>query len=169
MLTEAEQKQLVNLLAKLNPGFYPYDIFIQLARLVTFSIIEFVPLRRNNGATEILLLERESNDDIWPGEVHTPGTVVRPTDNLDNSYLAFQRIRNDELKGTPVTEGHWVGNIFHHSKRGAEQAQVFWVEVLGEPKVGKFYSVTKLPDNLIESQKGFIMQAVRSFEKVKTT
>ena len=164
-MDKSEEKQLVELLSRLEPGFLPYDIFVQLARLATLPIIEFVPLRLNEkGETEVLLLERSKFDEIWPGEVHTPGTVIRPTDSTGEIYKAFERIRKDELMGTKVSDGHFVGTLLHPSKRGMEHAQIFWVEVIDEAKVGKFYPARNLPDNLIESQKEFISQAVKSFE-----
>ena len=166
-MKKEEERQLVELLAKLEPGFLPYEIFVQIARLVTLPIIEFVPLRVRGGEVEVLLLERDADDEFWPGEVHVPGTVVRPTDSLGEIYKAFDRIRRDELQNTNISEPYFVGSILHKSKRGMEQAQVFWVEVLEDPRVGKFYPVEQLPDNLIESQRGFINEAIRSYRASK--
>ena len=166
-MQKSEEEQLVELLSQLAPGFLPYDIFVQIARLVTLPIIEFVPLRLNEGRVEVLLLERSRHDEIWPGELHTPGTVIRPTDNLGEIYKAFERIRKDELMDTEISDGYFVGSILHRSKRGSEQGQVFWVEVLGEPKAGKFYPADNMPPNLIESQRKFIAQAVKSFKESK--
>lgn len=103
-MNKAAEKQLAALLSSMEPGFLPYDIFVQIARLVVLSIIEFVPLRKNkNGNIEVLLLSRGMDDPIWPGELHTPGTVVRPTDTQGGMYLAFERILDDELKGAKVS------------------------------------------------------------------
>ena len=163
IINKKEQQQLVDLLKQLEPGFLPYDIFVQIARLVVMPIIEFVPLRMNGGNVEVLLLHRGKDDQIWPDEWHTPGTVIRATDNQAEIYKAFERIIKDELKNTKVTDGHFVGTIFHSSKRGMEHSQVFWVEVLGEPKAGKFYPTDNLPDSLMVSQRKFINQAVKNF------
>ncbi len=163
-MDKAEEKQLADLLSKLEPGFLPYEIFVQIARLVVLSIIEFVPLRTNNGVVEVLLLEREPDDDIWPGEVHTPGTVVRPTDSSGDIYKAFERIRQDELKGIKISNGHFVGTQLHSSRRGMEHAQIFWVEVYEDPIVGTFYPVNELPPNMMESQIDFIKLAVNSYQ-----
>ncbi len=133
-MDKAQEKQLVQLLSQLKPGFLPYNIFVQLARLVVMPIIEFVPLRSRGDIIEVLLLKRSKYDDIWPGEVHAPGTVIRATDNQGEIYKAFQRILIDELQGTTVSDGHFVGTRLHPSKRGMEHAQVFWIEVYGEPK-----------------------------------
>lgn len=160
-----EINTLVGLLKKLEPGFLPLDIFMEFARIVVMPIIEFVPLRTGpDGQTEILLLEREPSDVLWPNMLHAPGTVVRATDTEKTMYLAFDRILNDELKGTSVSAPHYVGSILHESRRGVEHAQIYWVEVIGELKIGKFYPVSSLPINLIESQNNFIKEAVRSYE-----
>lgn len=163
--------QTANLLSKLQPGFLPYPIFEQIARLVALPIIEVIPLRFNkNGTTEVLLIERPQEDPLWPGALHTPGTVIRATDLHKpgmHNWPAFQRIVEDELKNTEVSAPQYVGSIFHASKRGAEQAQLYWVEVLGEPKIGSFCDVNALPEELIQSQQDFIKQAAMNFAKVK--
>ena len=162
-MTKEETNKLVELLKQIEPGFLNFDVFIQIARLVVLSIIEFVPLRIKGDKIEVLLLSRGGDDPIWPNELHVPGTVIRPTDNENKIYMAFNRIINEELKGTKLSEPYFVGSILHKSKRGAEHAQVYWVEVKEEPKVGKFYPVDELPTNLIESQIKFIKQASKSF------
>jgi hypothetical protein len=162
-VNKAEEQKLAQLLAELEPGFLPYEIFKQVARLVVLPIIEFVPVRQKDGQVEVLLLNRSKFDDIWPGELHTPGTVIRPTDSTGEIYKAFDRILNDELAGTKVSSPHYVGSILHSSKRGMEQAQVYWVEVLEEPKVGQFYQISNLPKNTMQSQTAFINQAAKNY------
>jgi hypothetical protein len=165
-MKQSEIIELTELLKKLEAGFLPYPIFEQIARLTTLSIIEFVPLRTNSeGKTEVLLLERGMDDPLWPGEVHTPGTVVRPTDRENDTYLPFHRITKEELQGVKLSNPYYVGSIFNKSKRGAEQAQIYWVEVLEEPKAGAFYSVESLPDNLVTSQEKFIKLAAKSYSE----
>lgn len=167
-LTDTEQQELVRLLKKMEPGFLPFDIFVQMARLNVMAIIEFVPLRLNAaGNAEVLLLTRGADDPLWPNEVHTPGTVIRPTDTEAKEYLAFERIVKDELKGVKTSAPYFVGSTLHASKRGMEKAQVFWVEVLEEPIVGNFYEVDNLPENMMESQISFVKQAAKSFLEVK--
>jgi hypothetical protein len=81
----------------------------------------------------------------------------------DTYQSAFKRIYNDELHDTKVGSPHFVGSIFHASKRGTEQAQLYWVEVLEQPLAGTFYDVSQLPDMLIESQRKFIYEAANHF------
>lgn len=169
-LSLPEQKQLVLLLKKLEAGFLPYDVFVQISRLVVLSIIEFVPMRFNkNNELELLLLSRGEDDPIWPGILHTPGTVIRPTDTEGKIYVAFERILQDELCGTIVSSPHYVGSNLHKSKRGMEQAQIYWVEVLGTAKVGTFYPLDSLPPTLMNSQRAFINLAAKSFLKTRVT
>ncbi len=168
-MSEDDQKALVSLLKKLEPGFYPFNIFMQMARLNTLSIIEFVPVRKNHkGETEVLLLDREHDDNLFGGELHTPGTVIRPTDSDGKKYFAFERILKDELEGLKVSNPYFVGSILHKSKRGTEHAQVYWVEVLEEPKKGKFYNSADLPKNTMESQLSFINLAVSKYKNYQS-
>jgi hypothetical protein len=45
-----------------------------------------------------------------------------------------------------------------------EASQIFWIEILGEPAVDKFYKVSVLPDQLVQSQLDFIPEAIESYE-----
>jgi hypothetical protein len=166
-MTPEEIQQTADLLSKLEPGFLPYPVFEQVARLVALPIIEVIPLRKSpDGQAEVLLIERPDDDPLFAGALHTPGTVIRATDVHKpgmHNWPAFERVIQEELKGTEVSPPQYVGSMFHASKRGAEQAQLYWVEVKSEPKVGRFYDVNNLPSELIESQRDFITLAVKDF------
>lgn len=166
-MTEADITNTVNLLKQLSPGFLPYSIFEQVARLVALPIVEFIPLRSCGGQTEVLLIARPDEDPLWPGMLHTPGTVIRATDAGDaqTNWQAFERIMHDELRGVSINKPHYVGSLFHSSKRGAEQAQLYWVEVVAETKIGRFYRASDLPAELMDSQRAFILEAVRNFDQ----
>ncbi|MEO6760810.1 MAG: hypothetical protein ABI220_00320 [Candidatus Saccharimonadales bacterium] len=155
-------------LGQLEPGFLPYPIFEQVARLVTLPVVEFIPLRKVGDAVEVLLIQRPADDPFWPGLLHTPGTIIRATDlhrpESDNEQ-AFNRILHDELKDTEISQPHYVGSLFHKSKRGTEQAQLYWAEVTGEPLVGEFYPIDSLPSGLIDSQITFIRTAALNFRQ----
>lgn len=168
-MNKADEKSLVKLLADLEAGFLPYEVFKQIARLVVMPIIEFVPLRMKDGEVEVLLIKRSKHDDIWPNELHTPGTVIRATDRQGEMHKAFERILVDELACTAVSSPYYVGNLLHEGKRGAEQSQIFWVEVIGDHKVGTFHKADNLPEDTMDQQKKFIAQAVVSFKKNKNS
>jgi hypothetical protein len=153
-------------LMKLSPGFLPYPIFEQIARLVALPILEVIPLRLLNGKVEVLLIERPADDPLWPRALHTPGTVIRATDisiKEQKQWEPFRRIIEEELKATNVGPPQYVGIQLHESKRGIEQAQLYWVEVKGPPAIGKFYNAKQLPDRLIASQLDFIHLASQDF------
>ena len=169
-MTEDEIQQTANLLKKFEPGFLPYPVFEQIMRIMAMPIVEFIPLRKVADHIEVLLLARPDDDPFWPGMLHTPGTVVRATDfngdAKDAVWPAFSRILHDELQNTQLGTPLFVGSILHKSKRGVEQAQLYAVEVQGEPQVGTFYSVDNLPTSLIDSQLKFIAEAARLFSQV---
>lgn len=167
-LSDADIETAASILRRLEPGFMPYPIFEQVARFAAMPVIEFIPLRRTDSDIEVLLIERAADDPLWPHLLHTPGTIIRATDvrsdETDDNWEAFERITHDELKDTKVSAPHYIGSIFHKSKRGAEQAQLYWVEVQADPRVGQFYSVDNLPEGLIDSQLKFIREAARHFQ-----
>jgi hypothetical protein len=163
-LNTDEEQTLVQLLSRLSPGLLPYDIFTQVARLVALSIVEVVPLRYFKGRIQVLMIPRDASDQFWSNQLHTPGTVVRPTDTSELESV-FTRIFTDELQGTPVGQPHFIGNRFRKSARGTEQAQIYWVEVQGEPVVGEFYDYDNLPDGRVRVQQEFIDVCVASFKK----
>jgi hypothetical protein len=100
--------------------------------------------------------------------LHTPGTVIRPTDELGSYKQAFRRILHDELHDVELAgEPQYLCNILHHNKRGTESAQVFIAEVAGEPTTGAFYPADHLPTNIMLSQLDFIPTVVAAFKKSK--
>lgn len=166
-MDENEISQTTDLLKKLEPGFQPYPIFEQIARLIALPVVELIPLRLHDGAVQVLLIQRAPDDPYWPNLWHTPGTIVRATDlpnGQGTNWPAFERLFHDELKGTKVGDPQFVGSLLHKSKRGVEQAQIYWVEVKDEPPVGTFYPIDSLPLSVIESQKAFIQEAARNFQ-----
>ena len=164
MKNEEKVNKIAALLEDMSPGFYPKPIFQQFSRLTVNPIIEVVPFRKTkDSGAEILLLEREPDDPIFAGQLHTPGTVVRPYDTPGSFNDALQRIFNDELQGSKTSEPTFVTNIFHHSGRGLEASQIFWVELLGPPKIGSFYPVSNLPKHLMHSQLDFIPIAIEHY------
>ena len=166
-MSNEDIQKTADLLKQLEPGFLPYPVFEQIARLVALPIVEFIPLRKIEDKIEVLLIARPDNDALWPGLLHTPGTVVRATDFGAETpmWAPYQRIIHDELHDIELGAPQYVGSLLNKSKRGAEQAQIYWIEVLGEPKEGKFYPVDNLPIDLMDSQKTFIAEAVRHFSR----
>ena len=163
-MTSEEYAEAARILAKLNPGFLPFDIFQQVARLSTLSIVEIVPLRTNSrGNVEVLLLEREADDPIFAGQLHTPGCVVLSTDTPGSFESAFRRLIHGELGGIHTSEPSYVTQLLHHSGRGMESSHIYWVDVKEEAAVGEFYDINHLPERFMKSQRDFLFQAVASY------
>src|SRR3989344_5500322 len=159
-MSDDEVKTLADLLAKLKPGFLPPAIFYQIARLTITPVIVIVPLYYKLGEIDVLLLKRDQNDPIWPGKLHVPRTVVRPTDDAASPFV---RILSEELANTKTSQPVFVKNILQNSGRGVEATQVYCVAVGGQPTVGEFYDVKKLPPNLMEHLSIIISAAVETF------
>jgi hypothetical protein len=156
--------RVVTTLAKLRPGFLPFPLFQEFARLMVLPIVELVPLRKSmNGDIEILLLPRDDTDPIWPDQLHVPGTVVRATDNTVAECL--NRLVLGELIDGSYSIPTFATNILHDSGRGKESSQVYWVEVTKEPTIGSFYPYRNLPSRVVQSQLDFLSLAVEHYEK----
>jgi quercetin dioxygenase-like cupin family protein len=167
-LTDLEAAQVTRLLSKLEPGFLPFGIFHEVSRLVATPIIEVVPLRISpDGKIEVLLLRREADDPVWPGQLHVPGTVVRASDAPHSFDDPLNRIFTKELGGVKLSAPVFVKNIFHNSGRGMEASQIYWVEVQSEDATHEFYDIDNLPEAIVNSQLDFIPAAIANFKAAK--
>ncbi len=168
-LTLDEINKLVELLHKLRPGFLPKEIFFEIIRLIPAAIVDIVPLIEINNELQVLLIERESDDPFFGGQVHIPGTSLRSTDAKGNFKSAFDRIIQGELKGVSViSEPVFCGSSFHDTTRGSELTLIHWVLVDQTINIGKFYLVNDLPSNIVPHQKNTIGIAVENYRKSKT-
>ncbi|MEI6477531.1 MAG: hypothetical protein WCO52_00900 [bacterium] len=157
-------ERLTSLLSQLEPGKLPLPVFMEMARLTTVPIIEIVPLRYGSeSGIEVLMLVREESDPLWAGMLHTPGTVIRAYDEPGSYKGAFDRILKEELGGTLTTEPVLLKTVLRKVQRGTELASIYYVEVTGEPIQGTFYPLEPFPDNVVESQIGFIHEAAKAY------
>lgn len=166
-ITEDEIEIATEILKKLEPGLLPFPIFLEVARLYVSCIVEIVPLYNNNGNIQVLLQEREKEDPVWEGKLHTVGTVVRANDEDGNFKSAFDRILNKELQGArTLSEPVFVKSVFHQVARGRELALVFYVELATDEisHLGKLYDINKLPSKIVDTQIRFIQDAAEQFK-----
>ena len=165
-ISQAEINTVIKILKKIEPGFLPFDLFRQFARLYVTPIIEIVPLKKDrNEKITTILLPREKDDPDWPGMMHTPGTVLRASDKKGNLTNAFTRIIKDELHNLKIVHGpELVDYEFHQTKRGREFALIFFVEYSGSPKTGQEIIVDQLPRNTVKTQIKFIKKATEVFK-----
>jgi hypothetical protein len=167
--TESEVLRAAEVLSRLEPGYLPKPLFDVLARLVVMAIIELVPVRRTaDGRTEVLLTQRGPDDTWWPDQWHNPGTVIRPSDEPYTYKDAFRRLLDDELAGTALAGvPTLVEPIHNYIDRGYNQALVYWAEVTGEPRAGRFFDSRNLPGNTMMVQRRLIQDAVNHYERCR--
>ena len=164
-LTSEEISTLEILISRLEPGFLPTPIFLQVVRLVVTPTVEMVPFRKTQeGTIQVLLTKRDKDDPNWPGMYHVPGSVLRATDAKLSFRDAFDRILNGEIKGIHVLTGPiFVQYLFHQVKRGAELPMIHWIEVQGEIPEGTYFDIEKLPENIIDHHPLLIKKALEHF------
>ena len=150
------------LLDRCEPGNLPPTIFEAVARLAVYSAVEFIPLRKVDNRIEVLLFERPANDIVWPSMLHTPGTVLRPTD--DSYEDAFARLYTDEIGTLEGTPPQFIGAQLSRNKRGACLLLEYVLNVESEPVHGRFYDVSNLPNGFIEEQRASLERAVIAFQ-----
>lgn len=163
-LSKEELASTVTALKKLSPGILPYDIFIQIARLVTTPTIELVPLRMRNGKAQVLLLKRELDNDVWEGKVHIPGTVILSTDKKESFNQGIERIFKNELHIPLTGNAVFIRYVFKRVKRGTEISFIHWT-IVDQANTGQFFDVDNLPDNLVDHQREYILKAAEEFKK----
>lgn len=167
-MTDQEIKALTDLLAMIEPGFLPLSVFTEVARVYVSAIVEIVPLRSFKGKIQVLLVRREINDPFWPNKLHTPGTVLRPSDKTGSVEDAFNRILDGELGYLGERNPVFVKMRLSKSSRGSEFAAVYYLEILEEVKNGEWFDADDLPEDLVQVQDDLIKMAVESYKKNKS-
>lgn len=150
---------IVKGLKKLEPGFLPFDIFVEICRLTVSATVEIVPFRKkgDRSSVEILLVKRKDDDPFWPGMYHIPGVVILATDKENSLKDAFDRILHGELGGVSTSsEPVYIKYLLRKGNRGTTLNLLHRVELTSDPKVGEWFDVNNLPKNLIPPEKDVI-------------
>jgi hypothetical protein len=162
---DSKPEQIADLLNHYTPGFLPEPLFVSIARLVVLSAVEFIPLRKApNGDIEVLLFKRPSTDPVWPNKLHTPGTMLRPTD--DSFVSAYDRLFKDELNLSHPATPLFIGSYLTHHKRGSIVTLEYLINITDETFEGEFYNVTELPESFIIEQKEMVLRAAKKLEEL---
>jgi len=167
-MTTEEINNLVTLLNKLKPGVLPEDVFIAIARLIVLPAVEFIPLRITDGKMQVFLTRRSPNDPIWPNKLHTPGTIIRPTDTSLEDAVA--RLLKDEFEITDTTSVRpiFIGcSVEFNNDRGTGLCIEHLVEFDEVPSTGEYYDIESLPDDFLEFQRDMVQRAVTKFRQLK--
>jgi len=163
-----KDEESISVAARLNgfePGFLPEPLFVSIARLAVLTAIEFIPLRKTpDGTIQVLLFQRPVTDPIWPSLLHTPGTIIRPSDGtLDDG---FRRLYKDELSNITAAAPIFTGVNLVHYKRGSAVTLEHILLLDQEPAGGTFYDVDNLPATFIEEQRAMVQRAVAKFKSL---
>lgn len=161
MNDDINEAAVVAALQKFEPGNLPPLLFEAVARIAVYPAVEFIPLRERNGRVEVLLFRRPDDDIQWPAMWHTPGTILRPTDQTYRD--AFRRLLDEELLGTQVDEPVFIGAELSRNLRGRCVLLEHLLVVRGEPCAGEFFAVEDLPSGFIEDQRASLERAVLFF------
>lgn len=168
-MSDEDIKLVADRLNGLSSDYLPEPIFRAVARLSVLTAIEFIPLRRVGDNIEVLLFPRPDDDPHWRGALHTPGTILRPSDNsFDN---AFTRLFTDELQ-TPVLPTLFLQNEFIKNNRGRLVTFEYIVDVSSVTSFNPeavFYSVDSLPDTFLPEQQIMVRDALELFDKQHNT
>jgi ADP-ribose pyrophosphatase YjhB (NUDIX family) len=165
-LNDAEIAQAEQLLGRLEPGFMPFPLFLQIYRLTPSPSLEFIPFRRDKqGSLEVLLLQRPADDPIWPGEWHNPGRVLRAGETFESATAS---LLHEELQAATISLGPTlVTNLIHQSRRGTEASLIYWIELVEPVPCGTFWPLNALPENVITSEIAVIRTAADHYEQAQ--
>lgn len=161
-ITEQEAEKMAGMLSKFDRGFYPFPVFVEFCRLNKLSAIEIVPLVQfEPGNPKILLIKREDNDRFWPGQYHTPGCIVRPTDSLED---AKNRVIVEEMQSPVVVIPPVLVTVADHNTERWDNLMILHWMLIEEPGVvGELFEYKRLPKNIVKSQLSLIYTAVQHF------
>lgn len=182
MITAKKEDLVVEILGKLDPKELPPRLFHAVERITALTAIETVFLRERKGQLEVLLLKRSDNDLYYPGMWHSPGSILRGDDDperaritgnsfeilklkgfLINYWKPFLRILDGELGVWFAQSPKFVGTMLYATPRGLEHGVVFLCECDREPKKGTWYSLDRLPENMVAHHHELIRTAVDAF------
>jgi len=162
------KRKATETLAEINP-FKPFntELFNKLARVTISVAIETVALRLGKGidGLEVLMTQRPKNDPYWPGQWHSPGSILRPGEKISD---VFERLIKKEFLHPFKEEPKFKGFLNHSNlPRGHELALIYEVELAGTPREGKWFPTDQLPESTIEHHKKVIPFAVSRYGMIQ--
>jgi len=180
-LTTEEETLVISLLCKVSQPWSP-AFFNAIKQQVAMTAIEIVIMRSINNRPHVLLTVRPDNDPNWPGELHSPGSMLRGAD-IDQSHTydkAFSRVLREIGIRSFSQEPVLVDAFPVPTPRGPENGMIFIAEIIESPTVGKFYDLeevlnmpTGIPGGVIAAQlhmlrrMGFLYVVVYPFLRLR--
>ena len=155
-LTRSHEKELIKLLGLVGQP-WSVDFFNAVKHQVVMTAIEVAIMRGGTFKPQIILIKRPITDKYWPGQLHSPGSMLRESDVPAEDFRnTFQRILGEigvtTFKSPPILVDAWPVA----TRRGPENANLHIAEINGEPGIGKFWDIDEalalpvdVPDGLI--------------------
>jgi len=161
-LTEGEEKQLIDLLEKLNPGHLSTDLFYSIARLVVTPTFVTVPIVCSENKVKVYLKKRSADDRSYPNMLHSVGKVILSSDETLNE--TYSRLLHSELGEVTIKRGPvFVNVVFENIVRGKEVSLIHWVELEETLDANCLYDASDLPKETIPTDIKRIEMAVNHF------
>ena len=159
-LTDEEIQNVSNILSKISPGYLPFPIFKEFARITTTPTVVLLMFYQDNDSKKVFLTKRDENDEFWPGLYHVPGAILRGTDvDID---LVLNRIQSNELGETELKSDPIFSKFyFKDTKRGKELTLAYSVQVSKvDASLGRLFSKDEINDkSVIDSEIEMINEA----------
>lgn len=157
--------QVATFLRSYKGQLLPPEVFYAIAETMALPYVELVIFKASSQHQQVLLTKREDDDPYFPGKWHVPGTLLRSTDVTfrgDDLSLAVKRLTDEELQGLEISHLSFSGFHFHKVARGVGLSLVLVALATEEPKIGQYFYVNHLPENIIPEQAVFILKTARS-------
>lgn len=140
----------------------PYNnipFYNALARFTISIAIDAVILRKKEGKVEVLLKQR-SLGEVYPGQWHCPGTVLRTGEEIAS---AFARLEKKELGALLKDEPVFVSFLNNLKEERGHFIHLIFLAELDVCTQGEWFSVDKLPEDTIENHKAIVRIATKKF------
>lgn len=165
-LSESEIEQVVAILGKIDPQYpLPQKLFYGIMRIISTPVVEVVPWRVNpeTEKKEILFTRRAATDPTWPGKLHTPGVIVRPSDGADYTN-SIKRVARDELGNVAWEKINFLMIVMGGDVRGHGMGVAFAMKLpsaVDMSKYGEWSPFGQFPGNCIKEQIPWLKKALK--------
>lgn len=165
-----EREELIQGLKEIDPTKpYGTELFDALARLTVSVAVEAVCLRLNpeTDHVEVYMIQRSQDDTAYPGEWHCPGSVLRPTENIND---VFNRLAKKEF-GVGLKSWQFVDNVNHPTEARGHFFSLVYLCSLDEQSElkGRWIPVDQLPEKTVESHRKRIIPCALGTFVAETT
>ncbi len=161
-LSPEERATLIKLLRRVDPKKpFGTELFDAIAAVSVNVAFEALALRQSNKGLEVFLTRRLETDKAYPGMWHSPGTVLRPGEEIADAFI---RLEEREFK-SKLESREFIGIHNHlNEARGHFFAHLYLCK-LNSPS-DNWFSVDNLPQPMVEHHEIILIpSAVKAFKE----